>query len=151
MAGTKKIVTATMPINGRAKAINARLGTQYADDDTVWVRVQFWEDRAERFMKMLNAIGNPSSVRLVLVGALSVQQYEKDGTVRKNVILNVNDWNLVGNSNSNASKPANNTPAQNQSAPAAPAVSGFDDGGYVDLGTPDGFEDFNGSEDDLPF
>ena len=160
----KQVITATMPINGRAKSINKLLGTNFGDEDTIWARLNIWEKNAERFTKMMNAYHNPEKMRLTIVGALSKNTYTKqDGTQAEVVNINVQDWDLLWapktNNNDNNNTPANNTNAGQNQTPANPAndnqtdfgdIAGFGDdfGGDFD---DDGFVNIDGSEDDIPW
>lgn len=138
----KKFVTATMPINGRAKAINGRFGTNYAENDTIWANVVFWEDRADRFLKMMDKLGKPDRVRLVVVGAIGKNEFQKkDGSTGVTVRINVNDWMLIGSPNQNQTNDTNSVSPAAQTNPADDN-DGFDDEGFVD---------FDGTADDLPF
>lgn len=155
----KKLIRALMPIQNRAKAINRMLGTNFPEDteDAIWVDVAFWEARADRFEHMLEKLGNPDKIRVVLVGSLSARTYtKKDGGEGIALTLAVSDWMLIGipenaqkgiaiegKSNSTA---ANNTGATGKNPfPAATSAANtdFDDDGF--------FNDFDISIDDLPF
>lgn len=90
-AGGKNLVTARAAINNRTKLINDALGCNLVDRDGVlWVDINFWEDRADRFQKF---IGNQEKARLCIVGAVSARKYAKqDGTEGETVTITVNDW-----------------------------------------------------------
>lgn len=132
-AGDKFLVTGSMPINNRSKSINAAVGTAFPEDqETIWVEVNFWEQRAERFQKLL-AKSNASSIHMVMVGSLSKRTYTgKDGNEKAKVVLTVNDWFLMPKTSGNATA-ATSTPA---AAPAAdPFADGF--GAFEDLSSAD--------------
>lgn len=135
----KKIVVASMPVNGRSKLINTVLGADYKDEDTVWLDITFWNP-AERIIKYLEKSGNPERIQMFLTGALSLNKYQKnDGSEGKNVRLMVSDFNVIKMPVNNESMPPATDPT---SAEEATDDCGFDADGYVDL---------DGSEDDLPF
>ncbi len=151
----KKVFTASMPINGRSKIINAKFGTSYGDDDTIWATVQFWEDRADRFGNMKEKYGDPDKMRIVIVGTIDKRDYTtKNGKSGVSITINASDWELIStpsNSNSNAaSQPTAQTPAPNTTPNGAGNQNTADDfgGDFDGLGD---FIDLDGSEDDLPF
>ena len=146
----KKLIRATVACSGRTKIINSMFGTNIPEDNIVWINVTVWEDRAERFKHMLEAIGNPNTVSLVLVGSASVNKYtNKNGEEVEGINLSVNDWTLCGGktgSNSNSgNKPAASTPTQ---APQAPTEAANGD----ELGDGFDFDDFGDFDDaEIPF
>ena len=139
----KDVVVGRMPINGRSKSINKLLGTSYNNDDTVWVDVSVWEDRAVRFINMLQKLNNPDKLRLVICGSLSKRTYKrKDETEGAAVSLAVQDWSLLptANNGSGANSPVPTAKAQPQNSDTPQ----LDEDGFYIL-------DENGAEDDLPF
>lgn len=149
-ANGKKLIRATVACSGRTKLINGMFGTNIPEDNIVWINVTVWEDRAERFKHMLEAIGNPNTVSLVLVGSASVNKYtNKNGEEAEGINLSVNDWTLCGGktgSNSNSgNKPAANTMTQASQAPTE-AANGDELGDGFNF---DDFGDFDDSE--IPF
>ena len=149
----KKLITACMPIQNRAKYINTMLGTSFSEEseESIWVDVTFWEKRADRFENMLAKLDNPDKIRVVLVGSLSAKKYTKKDNSGEGiaVTLSVSDWMLVDipksakkgtaiSGNINSSAPANADNAQD---------SDFSEEMY----NADELVDFDGSEDDLPF
>ena len=96
-ANGKKLIRATVACSGRTKIINSMFGTNIPEDNVVWINVTVWEERAERFKHMLEAIGNPNTVNLVLIGSASVNKYtNKNGEEVEGINLSVNDWTLCG-------------------------------------------------------
>ena len=86
----KKLVSARAAISNRTRTVANLLGVDLPDEETLWVDVTFWEDRAERFDRFL---GDRDKVRVVLCGSLSSREYERqDGTKGIGVSINVNDW-----------------------------------------------------------
>ena len=141
----KNIVTGSMAVNGRSKIINAALGTNYGDDETVWMNVTFWNS-AERLMKYLEKSGNPDKVQMFVTGVISLNKYAKtDGSVVSNVRFMASDFNIVGNQSS-ATGNTSAAPATTTTPASTTAASEFSD----DFDE-DGFVDIDGSEDDLPF
>lgn len=98
-ARDKKLIRASMAVQNRAKAINYFLGTSFQEDsnEPIWLDVNFWEDRAERFEHMLEKLGNPDKIKVVLVGSLTARTYTKnDKTTGVAVTLTVSDWMFNG-------------------------------------------------------
>ena len=92
---------------------------------------------------MLEAIRNPNTVNLVLIGSASVNKYtNKNGEEVEGINLSVNDWTLCdGNTGSNSgNKPAASTPTQ---APQAPTEAANGD----ELGDGFDFDDFGDFDD----
>ena len=146
-ANGKKLIRATVACSGRTKIINSMFGTNIPEDNVVWINVTVWEDRAERFKHMLEAIRNPNTVNFVLIGSASVNKYtNKNGEEVEGINLSVNDWTLCGGntgSNSNSgNKPAASTPTQASQTPTE-AANGDELGDGFDF---DDFGDFDDAE-----
>ena len=144
-ANGKKLIRATVACSGRTKIINSMFGTNIPEDNVVWINVTVWEDRAERFKHMLEAIRNPNTVNLVLIGSASVNKYtNKNGEEVEGINLSVNDWTLCdGNTGSNSGKkPAASTPTQASQTPTE-AANGDELGDGFDF---DDFGDFDDAE-----
>ncbi len=144
-ANGKKLIRATVVCSGRTKIINSMFGTNIPEDNVVWINVTVWEDRAERFKHMLEAIGNPNTVNLVLIGSASVNKYtNKNGEEVEGINLSVNDWTLCGdNTGTNSEKkPAASTPTQASQTPTE-ATNGDELGDGFDF---DDFGDFDDAE-----
>lgn len=88
----KTLVTARTKISNQAKAMSAALGAEiHANEDgSVWCDVQFWEDRAERFLRY---VGERERVKVVIVGAMNLRTFTKvDETEGQSVTINATDW-----------------------------------------------------------
>lgn len=87
----KKVLTCPAAITNRSKILSNALGCEVkAQEDTVWVDVQFWNTLAERFQKFL---GDRTKARVVICGRLSIRKWTaKDGTEAQRVQISVNDW-----------------------------------------------------------
>lgn len=150
--GGHTILAGSMPLNNRVKAINRLLNSNFDEGkESVWLTVQMWDERAERFQKMITSFNNPKNFQLVLCGSLSLNTYnKKDGTEGKNLILNVQDWHVISASaNEGGTNSGNTNSASNESAAASAPVKNtpsFDNEGFLNE---DAFEDV--SVDDLPF
>ena len=109
----KKVVTSRAAINNRTNLLNTALGCNLVDKDgAIWVSVDFWEDRAERFQKF---ICNNTKARLVIVGSIAARKFAKnDGTEGESVTIRVNDWQSLGGTSEGATAaPATSTPQNN--------------------------------------
>ena len=130
----------TVACSGRTKIINSMFGTNIPEDNVVWINVTVWEDRAERFKHMLEAIGNPNTVNLVLIGSASVNKYiNKNGEDAEGINLSVNDWTLC---DSNTGSNSASTPTQASQTPTE-ATNGDELGDGFDF---DDFGDFDDAE-----
>lgn len=111
-------------INNRTKTLSTALGVEIKDTNgTVWVDVNVWQDRAERFA---NYIGDRKNVRLCLVGQLTYTEFPKaDGTTGQRVAINVNDWAPVGATTQNGDTKKSSEP-DDHDASAVPSY-GEDD------------------------
>ena len=130
------------------------LGTSFSEEseESIWVDVTFWEKRADRFENMLAKLDNPDKIRVVLVGSLSAKKYTKKDNSGEGiaVTLSVSDWMLLSvpenakkgtaiEGSANTSEPLNSGNAQE-----CDFAEDIDD-------SDDGFFNFDGTEDDLPF
>lgn len=143
----RTIVNCSMPVNGRNKMINNALGTNYGDDDTIWLNVTFWNP-AERLLKFLEKSGNPEKLQMVLTGAISLHKYTREnGGEGQNVRLQVNDFNIISAANTNNSSNTS-TASEAPTEPKTPVGTS----GAVDKDMDEEFVDISDvSEDDLPF
>lgn len=154
----KKLIRATMAVQNRAKAINYALGTSFSEDsdDPIWVDVNFWENRADRFEHMIEKLGGPNKVKVVLVGSLTARTYTKnDGAEGVAVTLTVSDWMFNGipekaqmdtpieGETSQANASAGQTAPTAQQDGYSDTDPDFDEDGY--------FSGLDGDIDDLPF
>ena len=82
-----------MAIHNRTKMLNAVLGTTFPESqETVWLKLSFWEERADRFLRGLSGC---QKARLTLVGALSVKNFTKrDGTAGLEINLAADCWDF---------------------------------------------------------
>lgn len=86
----KKLVSARAAISNRTRTVANLLNVELPDEETLWVDVTLWEDRAERFAKFL---AGRDKVRVVICGSLYSKEYDRqDGTKGIGVSINVNDW-----------------------------------------------------------
>ena len=86
----KKVLHCVAPVTNRDKALATALGAEITSkDDTVWVDVNFWNERAERFQKF---VGDRKTVRVVLCGRLSLRKWTVEGTEKQRVQIAGNDW-----------------------------------------------------------
>ena len=110
----KLLCTARAAINNRSKVLNNYLGTSYPETDApVWVDVNLWESRAERFKKF---VGDRDKVRVVVVGSVARRTYTKnDGNEGESVSITVNDWLALPTRNGGAV--AEHQPAENDDLP----------------------------------
>ena len=118
-ANGKKLVTARAAINNRTKLLNDTLGTKLPEaNETAWVDVTFWEDRAERFQKFL---GDRTKVLVCVMGTISARQFSKqDGTPGEALTISVDDWFGLGGGN-------NSTPKDAAPQPSIPTFNADDD------------------------
>lgn len=98
-ANGKMLCVARAAINNRNKMLNSALGSNFPlDEEAVWVDVNIWEDRAERFKKF---IGDRTKIRLVVTGNIALHKYSKgDGTPGESVSITVQDWLALPSGNS---------------------------------------------------
>lgn len=99
----KKVFHCVAPISNRDKAIANALGCEITpDNDTVWVDVSFWNERADRAEKFF---GGRDKVKVVLCGRLSVRKWKaEDGTERQRVQISANDWTGLPSTNAASAK-----------------------------------------------
>jgi single-stranded DNA-binding protein len=91
LEGDKKVFRCAAPISNRAKTLSNALGCELPqNEETTWVDVAFWNERAERAQKFF---GDRTSVRVVLCGKLTVRKWKgEDGNERVRVQISANDW-----------------------------------------------------------
>ena len=94
----KTLCVARAAINNRAKVLNTALGSNFPlTEDAVWVDVNLWEDRAERFKKLL---GDRTKIRVLAVGTAALHNFKKgDGTPGESVTITVQDWLVLPGGN----------------------------------------------------
>lgn len=145
--GNSQIFEGSMAVNGRSKTVNKRFGTNFGDDEAVWLRVKFWEP--ENVLKALGRLGNPDRVRMALAGSMSKEEYTtKDG--RKGVSLNLNvvEWKILDTASNGAGNNAAPQQAPQYNNNGAPQ---YNNSGYNDGFDSDGFVSLDGDDEDLPF
>ena len=110
----KSMVSARAAINNRTKLINTTLGTSFDEnEETLWVDVNFWEARADRFLKF---IGNREKVLLGVMGTITARKFDRqDGTKGEALSITADEWFGMGNN----SAPRADAP---QGAGAAPSI-----------------------------
>ena len=97
-ANGKKLVTARAAINNRTKFLNTTLGCAFPEtDETVWVDVNFWEDRADRFAKF---IGDREKALVCVMGTISAHKFQRqDGSDGYSITVTGDEWfGMGGNS-----------------------------------------------------
>ena len=111
-ANGKKLVTARGAINNRTKLLNQALGTSFPEtDETVWVDVNFWEERADRFLKFL---GDREKVLVGIMGSASARKFKRtDETEGESIAITADDWFGMGGNN----------PAPKEQAASVPTVN----------------------------
>lgn len=114
----KPLVTARAAINNRTKLLNEALGTSFPEtDETVWVDVNFWESRADRFQKFL---GDRTKVLVGVMGTITARKFPRqDGSEGEALALTADEWFGVGNSKTEA--------PQNGPDPSIPTLNADDD------------------------
>lgn len=92
----KPMVSARAAINNRTKLINTTLGTSFNEnEETLWVDVNFWEARADRFLKFM---GNRDKALLGVMGTITARRFERqDGTKGEAISITADEWFGVGN------------------------------------------------------
>lgn len=108
----KNLVTARGAINNRTKLINQTLGTAFPEtDETVWVDVNFWEDRADRFVKFL---GDREKVLVCIMGTARGRTFKKaDETDGYAMTINADDWFVMNGAGSAPKGPEASVPTVN--------------------------------------
>lgn len=92
MVGDTALVSGRAPIANRSNILSTVLGHEITPDEkgNVWVDVNIWGDRAERFKKYLNG---REKVRVVLTGVLTYNEFTRaDGSKGTGVSIKVTDW-----------------------------------------------------------
>lgn len=85
-----KLVSGRAAISMRNRRIASLLDVELPDEEVLWVDVNFWDDRAERFLRFL---GDREKVRMCLVGNMKARTFDReDGTQGVGVSLSVQDW-----------------------------------------------------------
>ena len=117
----KNMVSARAAINNRTKLINSALGTSFDEnEETIWVDVNFWEARADRFLKF---VGNREKVLLGVMGTITARQFDRqDGTKGTSLSITADEW-FGMNSNS---APRTDAPQYAGAAPSIPAQTDDD-------------------------
>lgn len=94
----KPVASTGVAVNLGAKHINYVLGTNYAEDETIFLNVSAWDKNAENLANL--NVGKGS--RLAITGTLSIEEYQGRQSLRLTVsrfqILNKKDLTNVANS-----------------------------------------------------
>lgn len=85
-----RLVSGRAAISMRTRRIGSLLDVELPDEEVLWVDVNFWDERAERFLKFL---GDREKVKMCLVGSMKARTFNReDGTQGVGVSLSVQDW-----------------------------------------------------------
>lgn len=87
----KSLCTARASISNRTKMLNSFFGSNFPEnEESVWVDVNFWEERADRIKKF---VGDKTRLHLVVAGSATLRKFDKkDGTPGEAITISVNDW-----------------------------------------------------------
>lgn len=162
-------ISASVAVKFQAYKFNRMFGTNYGDDDTVFVNLTFWMSSEEgksavgdRLTKLLNSPKLQSMPRFVLYGSMKANSYTstKDGQTKVSMTMTVNDYEPIFNVDSKpidqpgcvivlpgANAPQQNFGAQMQNfgnqAPQngfnAPTGQAFPQNGFVNAPMQNGF------------
>lgn len=89
----KTVLVCRAPMNNCEKKINKALNCSFAEGETIWAEVQFWNEASERAAKFF---GNKDHARLVICGRLSVNRWKnKEGKEYERIQIAVNDWTSI--------------------------------------------------------
>ena len=90
----KKVLSCSAAISNGEQRIGKALGTELkAQDGTLWVEVQFWNDIADRFQKFLNG---REKIRAIICGRLSLRTWTaKDGSPAQRVQISASNWRAL--------------------------------------------------------